>query len=124
MAADKDFYINIYGGVEYDDLSRLLTRAGNAVDSVMLTEPDGEAQERLYDFAVCAQAEYMGLCGGIEAWCGVTSGGALSFTVGSFSMSQGSSGNSSSGSDSAGVCSRALEYLDKAGLLYRGCGIC
>lgn len=124
MAADRDFYINIYGGVEYDDLSRLLLRAGNVIDSVILTEPDGENQERAYNFAVCAQAEYIGLCGGVEAWCSVASGSVSSFTVGSFSMSQGGASGSGAGGSSAGVCSGALAYLDKAGLLYRGCGIC
>lgn len=124
MAADRDFYINIYGGVEYDDLSRLLLRAGNVIDSVILTEPDGETQERAYNFAVCAQAEYMGLCGGVEAWAMSVSGTAQSFTLGSFSMSQGGASGSGAGGSSAGVCSRALAYLDKAGLLYRGCGVC
>ena len=124
MAADRDFYINIYGGVEYDDLSRLLLRAGNVIDSVILTEPDGETQERAYNFAVCAQAEYLGLCGGVEPWCSIVSGGVSSFTVGSFSMSQGGASGSGAGGSSAGVCSRALAYLDKAGLLYRGCGVC
>lgn len=124
MAADRDFYINIYGGVEYDDLSRLLTRAENVIDSVILTEPDGETQEMAYNFAVCAQAEYMGLCGGVEAWAMSVSGTAQSFTLGSFSMS---SGGSSSGGGSAaarGICSRAESYLERAGLLYRGCGVC
>ena len=124
MAADRDFYINIYGGVEYDDLSRLLLRAGNVIDSVILTEPDGETQERAYNFAVCAQAEYIGLCGGVEPRCSIVSGGVSSFTVGSFSMSQGGASGSGAGGSSAGVCSRALAYLDKAGLLYRGCGVC
>ena len=124
MAADRDFYINIYGGVEYDDLSRLLLRAGNVIDSVILTEPDGETQEGTYNFAVCAQAEYIGLCGGVEAWAMSVSGTAQSFTLGSFSMS---SGGSSSGGGSAaarGICSRAESYLERAGLLYRGCGVC
>ena len=124
MAADRDFYINIYGGVEYDDLSRLLLRAGNVIDGVILTEPDGETQERAYNFAVCAQAEYIGLCGGVEAGCSVVSGGVSSFTVGSFSMSQGGASGSGAGGSSAGVCSRALAYLDKAGLLYRGYSVC
>lgn len=124
MAADRDFYINIYGGVEYDDLSRLLTRAENEINCFILRSPETEEEERQFDLAVCAQAEYMGLCGGVEAWCSVVSGGVSSFTVGSFSMSQGGASGSGAGGSSAGVCSRALAYLDKAGLLYRGCGVC
>lgn len=124
MAADRDFYINIYGGVEYDDLSRLLLRAGNEINCFILRSPETEEEERQFDLAVCAQAEYMGLCGGVEAWCSVVSGGVSSFTVGSFSMSQGGASGSGAGGSSAGVCSRALAYLDKAGLLYRGCGVC
>lgn len=123
MAADRDFYINIYGGVEYDDLSRLLLRAGNEINCFILRSPETEEEERQFDLAVCAQAEYMGLCGGVEAWCSVVSGGVSSFTVGSFSMSQGGASGSGAGGSSAGVCSRALAYLDKAGLLYRGCGV-
>lgn len=124
MAADRDFYINIYGGVEYDDLSRLLLRAGNVIDSVILTEPDGETQERAYSFAVCAQAEYMGLCGGIDAWAMSVSGTAQSFTLGSFSMSQGGSSSGGGSAAARGICSRAESYLERAGLLYRGCGVC
>lgn len=124
MAADRDFYINIYGGVEYDDLSRLLLRAGNVIDSVILTEPDGETQERAYNFAVCAQAEYMGLCGGVEAWAMSVSGTAQSFTLGSFSMSQGGSSSGGGSAAARGICSRAESYLERAGLLYRGCGVC
>lgn len=124
MAADRDFYINIYGGVEYDDLSRLLLRAGNEINCFILRAPETEEEMRQFDLAVCAQAEYMGLCGGIDAWAMSVSGTAQSFTLGSFSMS---SGGSSSGGGSAaarGICSRAESYLERAGLLYRGCGVC
>ena len=123
MAVDisSDFYFNIYGGTEYEDIDRLLRRAANEIDSVILRSPEGELEERQYSFAVCAQAEYMGLCGGIEAWAASVSGTASSVSIGSFSMSQGSSA-SGSASD-GGICGSALQYLSRAGLLYRGCAV-
>ena len=121
MAVDisSDFYFNIYGGTEYEDIDRLLRRAANEIDSLILRSPEGELEERQYSFAVCAQAEYMGLCGGVEAWAASVSGTVSSFSIGSFSMSQG--GSASGGSSDNGICSRAMECLSKSGLLYRGC---
>lgn len=123
MAVDisSDFYFNIYGGTEYEDIDRLLRRAANETDSLILRSPEGEFEERLYSFAVCAQAEYMGLCGGIEAWAASVSCTVSSVSIGSFSMSQGGSGTASGGAAAVGICSRAMEYLSKSGLLYRGC---
>ena len=115
----EDFYYSIFGGTDYPELDRLLKRAGNEIDSLILRSPEGELEERQYSFAVCAQAEYMGLCGGIEAWAASVSGTVSSFSIGSFSMSQG--GSASGGSSDNGICSRAMEYLSKSGLLYRGC---
>ena len=121
MAGDisSDFYFNIYGGTEYEDIDRLLRRAAHEIASLILRSPEGELEERQYSFAVCAQAEYMGLCGGIEAWAASVSGTVSSVSIGSFSMSQG--GSASGGSSDNGICSRAMEYLSKSGLLYRGC---
>lgn len=123
MAVDisSDFYFNIYGGTEYEDIDRLLRRAANEIDSVILRSPEGELEERQYSFAVCAQAEYMGLCGGVEAWAASVSGNLSSVSIGSFSMSQSGSGAASGGAAAVGICSRAMEYLSKSGLLYRGC---
>lgn len=112
-----DFYRNVYCGREYEDMERLLKRSSNEIDSVIFMPPQREYQQMAYDFAVCAQAEYMGLCGGIEAWAQTVSGNPSSVTVGSFSVSYGSgSGNASAN----GICSRSMEYLSKSGLLYRG----
>ena len=119
----SDFYFNIYGGTEYEDIDRLLRRAANEIDSLILRSPEGVLEERNYSFAVCAQAEYMGLCGGVEAWAVSVSGTAASFSVGSFSMSQGGSSGERNGAASLGICSRAESYLDRAGLLYRGCEV-
>ena len=123
MAFDisSDFYFNIYGGTEYPELDRLLNRAEIEIEKLILRSPEGELEERQYSFAVCAQAEYMGLCGGVEAWAASVSGTVSSFSIGSFSMSQGGSGAASGGAAAVGICSRAMEYLSKSGLLYRGC---
>jgi hypothetical protein len=121
MTVDEDFYYSIYGGTEYSGIDRLLKRAENEIDRIILRSPHGESETREYSFAVCAQAEYIGLCGGIEAWAASASGTAASFSVGSFSMSRG--GSSSESSSCEGVSGRALEYLSRSGLLYRGCAV-
>lgn len=123
MTVSKDFYHNIFCGADYPELDRLLKRAEVEVEKLILRPPSGESEERQYSFAVCAQAEYMGLCGGVEAWAVSASGTAASFTVGSFSMSQGGSSSSSRVGSANGICSRAMEYLSRSGLLYRGCEV-
>ncbi len=124
MAVDSDFYYDIFDGREYDDIDRLLTAAERVIDNVITITPAGEFQERQYNFAVCAQAQYMGLCGGAEAWEAGISGTAQSFSVGSFSMSSGGSSAGSSKMREKGISSAAESYLEKGGLLYRGCGVC
>ena len=119
MAVSKEFYHDIFCGADYPELDRLLKRAEIEIEKLILRSPDGELEERNYSFAVCAQAEYMGLCGGVEAWAASVSGTVSSFSIGSFSVSQG--GSASGGSSDNGICSRAMEYLSKSGLLYRGC---
>ena len=117
-----DFYRDVYCGVEYPELERLLKRSENEIGGVIFMSPEGDEQVRLYEFAVCAQAEYMGLSGGIEAWAAKSSGDIASVSVGAFSMSYGGNSGSSGGGSADGICGRALEYLAKAGLLYRGVG--
>ena len=123
MAVSKEFYHDIFCGADYPELDRLLKRAEVEIEKLILRSPEGELEERQYSFAVCAQAEYMGLCGGVEAWAVSVSGTAASFSVGSFSMSQGGSSGERNGAASLGICSRAESYLDRAGLLYRGCEV-
>lgn len=123
MAVSKEFYHDIFCGADYPELDRLLNRAEIEIEKLILRSPEGELEERNYSFAVCAQAEYMGLCGGVEAWVVSVSGTAASFSVGSFSMSQGGSSGERNGVASLGICSRAESYLDRAGLLYRGCEV-
>ena len=117
----EDFYYSIFGGTDYPELDRLLKRAGNEIDSLILRSPEGELEERQYSFAVCAQAEYMGVCGGVEAWAMSVSGNASSVSIGSFSMSRGGSSGGSGGTSDNSICGKAMMYLDRAGLLYRGC---
>lgn len=120
MIPDRKFYEAIYGGEDIPDIDRLLTVSGREIDLVIMHPPDNDFSRRQYDLAVCAQAEYMGLCGGVEAWQSLRYIPG-SFSVGSFSMS-GSSGGSENGSRD-GICSRSLSYLEKGGLLYRGCRV-
>ena len=101
MAVSTDFYYDVFGGVDYPDLDRLLTRAESEINCFILRAPETEEEMRQFDLAVCAEAEYMGLCGGVDAW-------AMSV----------------SGTAARGICSRAESYLERAGLLYRGCGVC
>lgn len=124
MAVSTDFYYDVFGGMDYPDLDRLLTRAESEINCFILRAPETEEEIRQFDLAVCAEAEYMGLCGGVEAWAVSVSGTAANFSVGSFSMSQGGSSGERNGAASLGICSRAESYLDRAGLLYRGCAVC
>lgn len=120
MAVDSRFYYEVYGGSEYADIDRLLLRAENEIECLIVTYPVTEREQRYYNLAVCAQAEYMGLCGGVEAWQSSSSGNASSVTVGSFSFSQGSS---SEKSGSKGIAPSVFGLLEKGGLLYRGCDV-
>ena len=124
MAVSKEFYHDIFCGADYPELDRLLKRAEIEIEKLILRSPEGELEERNYSFAVCAQAEYMGLYGGVEAWAVSVSGTAASYSVGAFSMSQGGSSGERNGAAALGICSRAASYLDRAGLLYRGCAVC
>ena len=77
MAVSVDFYNNVFGGVDYPDLDRLLTRAESEINCFILRAPETEEEMRQFDLAVCAEAEYMGLCGGVEAWSMSVSGTEL-----------------------------------------------
>ena len=124
MAVSKEFYHDIFCGADYPELDRLLKRAEIAIEKLILRSPEGELEERNYSFAVCAQAEYMGLCGGVEAWAASVSGNLSSVSIGSVSMSYGGSSSGAGAKLSAlGICSRTEAYLDKGGLLYRGCAV-
>lgn len=118
MSAMSDFYRDVYHGQAFDDIDVLLQRAEDMVLNTISSAPVGQVQTGLYDMAVCAQAEAMGLSGGAHAWAAERSGGG--FTIGAFSVSSGSSAASVSGVALDGM---ALGYLERAGLLYRGVGV-
>ena len=113
----SEYYLNIYGGIEYSDIDRLLKRADNIIDCCVIT-PVEDWQQDYYDKAVCAQAEYIGSQGGIEAYAALSGGGISSMSVGSFSMS---SGGSSGGErkKSEKPCPSAVSFLEKGGLTGR-----
>lgn len=117
MTVDSEYYYDCFGGTEQADIDRLLLRAEKTVNSMILISPNTELQEKAYKDAVCAQAEYMGMCGGLNAWILSSSGSAQSYTVGSFSMSTGNSGSTSR----SVLCKDAVSYLEISGLLERRC---
>lgn len=120
---DAAYYMDVYKGVEvYDALDVLLERSFDIVQQHTLYRLDDISklpnfmQENIKK-AVCAQAEYINANGGLE-W--LDSGGAVSFSIGKFSMSGGSSGGGSSSQQTAAPT--MLAYLEAVGLLYRGGG--
>ena len=127
---DEDYYNNIYKGVkiEDDELNALLERASDIVRQNCAYAIDDI--EKLPSFmqenikkAVCAQAEFMEMNGGIETFSSGNISSGAGFSIGKFSMSGGNS--SGSASDISGKISERnspemLAYLDAVGLLYRG----
>lgn len=114
------YYLNTWGGIPFDGLESLLARAEKVISSVATVLPECAQQEECYKNAVCAQAEQIGLAGGIAAWLAQGSGGG-SFSIGSFSMSGGSSSEGDgSGAYSGAVCTTSRLWLEKGGLTYRG----
>ena len=119
---DAAYYTDVYKGVEvYDALDVLLERSFDIVQQHTLYRLDDISklpnfmQENIKK-AVCAQAEYINANGGLE-W--LNSGGAVSFSIGKFSMS----GGSSSGATAKQIAAPTmLAYLEAVGLLYRGGG--
>ena len=118
MAVTSDYYYNTYHGVEFDDIDTYLARAEDMIQNVISSEPSGEYQQTHYSKAVCAQAEAIGFSGGGAVWLSGAQGG--SFTIGSFSMSDGAQ---TSGGGSVRISDMAMGYLESAGLLSRGIGL-
>lgn len=116
MAVTSEYYYDTYHGVEFEDIDTYLARAEDMIQNIISSEPEGEYQQTHYSKAVCAQAEAIGLSGGLAVWLSGAQGG--SFTIGSFSMS----GGSVSGS-SVRISGVAMGYLESAGLLCRGIGL-
>ncbi len=126
---DEDYYKNVYKGVPIEnDLSVILERASDIVrQNCLYVIDDIEAlpsfmQENLKK-AVCAQAEFIEVNGGIKEFSAANSTCSSGFSIGGFSMSGSGSGYSSgniSGKISARNSPEMLSYLEAAGLLYRG----
>lgn len=118
------FYLTVWQGSfrdNADELSRLLSRAEDVVNgSIFLsgytveTAPEG-VRTAVYK-AVCAQADYIEACGGVEA---ISEGGMTSASLGKFSYSCGSAGDGSAASPTV-LCKLAAKLLAPTGLLYRG----
>lgn len=122
MTVDSKYYVDVYGGEMFEDINRLLRRAEDVISCVITQEPENAMQETYYKKAICAQAEYIGLCGGVAAWQATMSRNGVSVTVGSFSMSGGGSSDGSS-AQSNGIAPDALKFLEKGGLCYRGAAV-
>jgi hypothetical protein len=120
ISVTTEYYLRTYGGVNYgDDLTAYIKRATQMIDVLISVPPrEGTEQETCYKNAICAQAENIGLCGGIEA--SLASGSGAGFTIGSFSMSGGSGADQSSSGSTGTVCGYARSWLEKGGLTYRG----
>ena len=127
--ADINYYNNIYKGIRIEsDPEVLLERASDIVRQNCMDIPDDI--EKLPDImqenirkAVCAQAEFMEINGGSEAFAGGNLSYGTGFSIGNFSVSKSSSGNSEeniSEKISARNSPAMLSYLEAAGLLYRG----
>ena len=129
---DENYYNNVYKGVQAEnDLSALLERASDIVrQNCLYVIDDIEAlpsfmQENLKK-AVCAQAEFMEMNGGIEAFASGNASSGTGFSIGKFSMS-GVNSSGSSGGISGKISGRnspdMLAYLEAIGFLYRGVGV-
>ena len=123
---DEKYYTDIYKGAEVDDdLDVLLGRASDIVRQHTLCRIDdiealpGFMQENIKN-AVCAEAEYISSCGGLES---LNSDSVTSFSIGKFSMTSGEKNSSGSASSPLPAAPLMLSYLESAGLLYRGAGL-
>ena len=121
-----DFYRTVWrGSFEGGDneLETLLSRAADVINNAIYqsgeeVESISEAYKNKVYKAVCAQADYIDSCGGIDTMNEKTGG---SVSLGKFSYSEGSGGSS----DDMGckLCKQAEGYLMSAGLLYKGVNV-
>lgn len=117
---DTDFYYNVYGGAAFDDIELYLKRASHIIECFVIVNV-ADWQQQYFDLAVCAQAEYIGNCGGIQPFLDNVSGNVSSLTVGSFSITKSASQAGGSSVSGGGLvpCLAALSFLDKGALLGR-----
>ena len=120
MYIDRDYYLNVYGGIESDDYDRLFIRASEMIDSVtgyrikrMGFDTLSEFQRDQVRLATAAQAEHIEKNGGISS---VDSSSAVQMTLGKFSYMN-ASGTAEGKRFS--VSGSALAALEPTGLLNR-----
>ena len=68
MAVTSDYYYDTYHGVEFADIDTYLARAEDMIQNIISSDPEGDYQQTHYSKAVCAQAEAIGLSGGLAVW--------------------------------------------------------
>ena len=125
ITADTEFYTNVYGGVQYADITALLTRAANIIDAAVFIDESllAETQVDYVKKAICAEAEYIGASGGIAA-IAAASGGGGGFTLGKFSVTAPAAGTAGAAAASGAIpCDTAYAYLERACVTYRGVGV-
>lgn len=118
-----DYYINEWGGRADGterELKTLVSRAVDVIDNAIYLSGKTVAEStdsRVFK-AVCAQADYILSCGGIDC---MNENGGGSVSLGKFSYSEGSGGGSSA--SACTLCEQAREYLIPTGLLYKGVSV-
>ncbi len=124
ITADTEFYTNVYGGVQYADITALLTRAANIIDAAVFIDESllADTQIDYVKKAICAEAEHIGASGGISAIAAASAGGG--FTLGKFSVTAPAAGTAGAAAASGAIpCDTAYAYLERACVTYRGVGV-
>ena len=125
ITADTTYYPTVYGGVQYADISALLTRAANIIDTAVFIDESllADTQIDYVKKAICAEAEHIGASGGISALAAAT-GGSGGFTLGKFSVPAPAAGSAGAAAASGAIpCDTAYAYLERACVTYRGVGV-
>lgn len=118
-----DYYINEWGGT-FDgserELETLLSRASDVIDNAIYLSGKSvaDSSDSRVLKAICAQADYIISCGGIDC---MNENGGGSVTLGKFSYSDGGGGSSSA--LPCFLCEQAETYLLPTGLLYKGVSV-
>jgi hypothetical protein len=124
ITADSTYYTEVYGGVQYADITALLTRAANIIDTAVFIDESllADTQIDYVKKAICAEAEHIGASGGIAAIAAASGGGG--FTLGKFSVTAPAAGSAGAAAASGAIpCDTAYAYLERACVTYRGVGV-
>ena len=124
ITADSTYYTEVYGGVQYADITALLTRAANIIDTAVFIDESllADTQIDYVKKAICAEAEHIGASGGISALAAASAGGG--FTLGKFSVTSPAAGTAGAAAASGAIpCDTAYAYLERACVTYRGCAV-